>query len=330
MISFQIFALLVLCLVLIYATSIIIGAVKTIASASRLGTYGITAFILAISTSLPELVVSVVSSIEGNSSLILGNIIGSNIADISLVVGGAAIIGGSLVVKGVNTSRDIYLSGLAGLLPIFLVADGILSRADGVVLVVVYCIFVVTFLKNHHQSLVDAALRQSAFHRLLSSILRPRGKDGLIRFGFGVILLLTSSHFIVRLATSLALSTSLSSLFIGLFIVAVGTSLPELAFEIKAILSGHNKMALGDLLGSVVANSTLILGLASIVSPITLTHRGLIPYSLAIGAFSALYLGFIFFTRTKKRLDWWEGLILLTVYALFMFVEYHSGTSLLY
>lgn len=322
MMTYQITALILLCLGLIYSTSLIITAIKSLALKSRLGAYGITAFILAISTSLPELVVSVVAAIEGNTSLVLGNIIGSNIADLSLVIGGAAILGGSLAVTGSIISRDIYLTGAAGFLPIFLIADGTLSRPDGIVLLVIYMVMITTFLHSHHRSLAVHALSRSPMQRLFATIASGHGNGSLLKFILGVALLLTSSHFIVRLSSALAESTGLTTLFIGLFIVSVGTSLPELAFEIKAVLSGQVKMALGDLLGSVVANSTLILGLAAIIRPLTLTNRGLFPYSLAIGAFTLMYFIFIAFVKTKKRLDWWEGLILILVYIIFILLEF--------
>lgn len=316
-----------LCLILIGSTNLIVKAIKSLAGISRLGVYGITAFLLAISTSLPELVVSVVSSIEGNTSLILGNIIGSNIADLSLVIGGAAVLGGSLKVAGSIQSRDVILTGAAGLLPIFLIADGALSRADGVVLLTIYCMLATTFLRSHHRLVVQHAFSKSSVHRLLLSITRTRSQSSLFKFGLGVILLLVSSHFIVQIATQLALSTGLSSLFIGLFVVAVGTSLPEFAFEIRAVQSGQSDMALGDLLGSVVANSTLILGLSSLIRPMTLTSRGLLPYGFAIGIFVSIYLIFVLFVRTKKRLERWEGVILITLFLLFLIIEY-AGQSL--
>ena len=81
-------------------------------------------------------------------------------------------------------------------------------------------------------------------------------------------------------------------------------------------------MALGDLLGSVVANSTLILGLAAIIRPLTLTQQGLMPYGLAIGAFTLIYFAFISFVKTKKKLEWWEGLILILGYLLFALLEF--------
>ncbi len=322
MMIYQIVGLVLLCLGLIYSTSLIITSIKNLALKSRLGAYGITAFILAISTSLPELVVSIVASIEGNTSLVLGNIIGSNIADLSLVIGAAALLGGSLQVTGTILSRDIYLTGAAGFLPIFLIADGTLSRPDGIVLLVIYLVMITTFLRTHHRSLAQNALARSPLHRLLATITSSHSKGSLFKFIFGIGLLLLSSHYIVKLSTSLAQSSGLSALFIGLFIVSVGTSLPELAFEIKAVVNGQAKMALGDLLGSVVANSTLILGLAAIIRPLTLTHRGLIPYGLAIGAFTLIYFAFILFIKTKQKLQWWEGIILMLGYLIFALLEF--------
>lgn len=317
----QISALCLLCLTLIYATNLVVRSIKSLARNSGLGAFGITAFILAISTSLPELIVSVVASMEGKTSIILGNIIGSNIADLSLVIGGAAILGATLKVSGTILSRDIYLTGTAGFLPLLLIADNTLSRADGIVLLVIYIVMVATFLRTHQQSLASHALSISPFKRLLLTVTNGNGHHSVLKFVAGIALLLVSSHFIVQLATALALSTGLSTLFIGLFIVAIGTSLPELAFELKAISKGETKMALGDLLGSVVANSTLILGIAAIIRPLSLTHRGLLPYAMAITAFTVIYFVFIYFVRTKKKLEWWEGLVLIILYIIFILTE---------
>lgn len=324
MFTAQLASIFLLCLVLIYSTGLIVHSILALARTSRLGAYGITAFILAISTSLPELFVSIVASIEGNTSLVLGNIIGSNIADIGLVIGGAALVGGSLKVNNTIVNRDIFLAGAAGLLPIFLIADGTLSRADGIVLLVIYVIMVMTLLRSHQRSLMQSVLSPSPLKRLLSAVTGHNGHGSIAKFAIGVGLLLVSSHLIVRFSSALASSTGVSTLFIGLFIVAIGTSLPELAFELKAIAAGHTVMALGDLLGSVVANSTLILGVAALIRPLTLTPRGLLPYGTAIGVFTTLYIAFIFFVRSKKRLEWWEGLLLLSVYVLFIFIEYMS------
>lgn len=317
----QIIALSLLCLLLIYGTGLIVGSIKSIAKRSRLATFGITAFILAISTTLPELTVSLVASFEGKTSLVLGNIIGSNIANLSLVIAGAAILGKSLKITDSILNRDIYLTGAAGFLPLLLIADQTLSRADGVVLLVVYLVMIATFLKNHQQSVAKNTLSTPPFKRLLLLVRNGRDNTSIINLVFGVALMVGTSHFIVQLATALAISSGLSTIFIGLFIVAVGTSLPELAFSLKAIRSGQTQMALGDLLGSVVANSTFILGISAVIRPMTLTDKGLLPYGMAIAAFTIIYLVFIIFVRTKKRLDSWEGLILIAIYIVFILIE---------
>lgn len=317
----QVSLLVILCLSLIYSTSLIVSSLKTIAIRYHLSSYGLTAFILAISTSLPELMVGIVASIEGNATLVLGNVIGSNIADLSLVIGGAAIIGGALRVDGSILNRDLYLTGGASILPIFLILDHTLSRSDGLVLLVIYIIFVTTVLRPHHTHLARNALSTSHIKRLFLLVTHAKSQKSIIKFILGVIILLISSHFIVQLANLLASNSGLSPLFIGLFLVSVGTSLPELAFEWRAVSTGHTNMAMGDLLGSIVANSTLILGLAAVFRPLTLTNKGLIPYSLAIIVFVVMYIAFTIFVKSKRRLDWWEGLILILMFFIFLFFE---------
>lgn len=322
MILYQIIGLIFLCVCLIYSTGLIVNSIKNIAQKTRLKIFGLTAF-LAISTSLPELMVSIVAAFAGNTSLILGNIIGSNIANLSLVIGGAALIGGTLKVSGDILSRDIYLTGAAGFLPILLIADGTLSRPDGIVLLVIYLVMISTFLRVHNQNLVSHAIQISPMRRIFEVMKSKQGNSNLLKLLLGLGILLTSSHFIVQLSTSLAITTGLPTIFIGLFIVAVGTSLPELALEMKAIYKGQDKIALGNLLGSIVANSTLILGLSALIHPLTLTNRGLIPYALAIVAFTIIYFAFFYFVRTKKKLEWWEGLVLILGYAIFVYLEFN-------
>jgi Ca2+/Na+ antiporter len=136
--------------------------------------------------------------------------------------------------------------------------------------------------------------------RLLATITSGHGNGSLLKFCVGVGLLLTSSHFIVRLSSALADSTGLTTLFIGLFIVSIGTSLPELAFEIKAVLSGQVKMALGDLLGSVVANSTLILGLAAIIRP-SRSQSATLTLRPRHWRFTVSYFAFITFVKPSRN-----------------------------
>ena len=318
----QLLALLFFCLLLIKATESIVSAIKGLSRRMRIGGFGITAFILALATSLPELVVAITASLEGLPSIVLGNVLGSNIADISLVIGGAAIAAGKLRVTGADLKRDLYLVFGAAILPVLLIADHVLSSADGVVLLGVYAMFVVTVLRKHTREVGEHALSDSPAKRLLIAVTKRGGRTDAIKFALGVSTLLLSSHFIVQLAQGLALGLGVPVLIVGLFLVAIGTSLPELVFEMKAVTTGQVSMAFGDLLGSIVANATLILGVSALIAPIRLDN-GLDEYVSAIGAFVILYGLFVWFSRTKSRLTRWEGLILLMIY--FGFVVFEMG-----
>lgn len=318
----QVGLLLLFCLGLIKSTELIVASLKRLARRSRLGSFGITAFILALATSLPELVVGITASVEGLPSVVLGNVLGSNIADISLVIGGASIAAGSLRVVGEKIRRDLYLTFGAALLPMLLIADQVLSREDGLVLLVIYVILMSTFMRKHAKEVGQHVLEESPVRRLLLAVSHRGGRGDLGRLIIGVAVLLFSSHMIVQLSEAIATGLGLPVLLIGLFLVAIGTSLPELVFEMKAVVAGQTSMAFGDLLGSVVANSTLILGVAAVIAPIRLNGDGLLPYATAIAAFVVLYLTFVYFTRSKSRLERWEGMVLLLLYFGFVVLEF--------
>ena len=134
MIWLQLLLLIFFSLVLIKATDILTESLRGLAAVTKVGKFAITSLLLAFATSIPELVVGVTSALEGQSSLALGAIIGSNIADISLVIGGAALIGGSFSVVGEFLKIDIFSVFLAGVMPLMLLIDGRLSHVDGLIL----------------------------------------------------------------------------------------------------------------------------------------------------------------------------------------------------
>lgn len=317
----QVLLLLLFSFGLIKSTELIVAAIRRMVRRSKLGSFGVTAFVLALATSLPELVVGITASIEGLPEIVLGNVLGSNVANVSLVIGGAAIAGGKLRVAGETLKRDLYLVFGVAVLPLLLIADLILSRADGVVLLIVYVLFVTIVLKKHTRAIGKHVMEESAVKRVFLTVVKRGGRGDLVRFLVGVGGLLISSHMIVQLSKLIAIEMGLPVLIIGLFLVAIGTSLPELVFEMKAVVSGQVGMVWGDLLGSVVANATLVLGLSAVIAPMKLNGDGLAPYGMAIGAFVLLYSLFVYFARSKSRLERWEGIVLLLLYFGFVMVE---------
>ena len=304
---------------LIKATDLLIRSLNRLSRTLKIGTFAITSFLLAFATSLPELFVCVTSALEGRPKLALGVILGSNIANLSLVIGGAALFAGSVRVVGQFLKYDIFYTFLAGSLPLILLLDNRLSRIDGLILLLVYGMYNYTVLRGKvsHKELNEEGFITRILHRLAT-----RGTEKNLAWVFlGAALLVFSSDMIVRLASGVAASFNISIILIGLFLVAIGTSLPELSFEIKAIKNKKVGMVFGNLLGSVVANSTLIIGITVLVSPIKL-DEGLKVYLLATVAFLVIFNLFWFFVRTKKRLDRWEGAVLLVIYILFALIEF--------
>lgn len=309
------------CFILIKATDILVINLKSLSQATKLGEFAITSFLLALATSLPELFVGITAALEGKPNLSLGNVVGSNIANLSLVIGGAALIGGTVAVRGIFLRRDVFYAFLAGAAPMLLLFDKQLSRVDALILLVLYGFYNAWVFNERYREVVARDGQEPGFvHRLIRSLNHQGGKAELGWIFLGIALLLFSADMLVRIATKLAVVLNLPLLLIGLFLVAVGTSLPELAFSLRAIREKRAEMVFGDLLGSIVANGTLIIGLTCLISPVRI--RAFQEYLLATMAFVIIFGLFYLLIRTKKKLERWEGAILLLVYLLFVLLEF--------
>lgn len=321
MIVINLLLLLLFCFILIKAGDALIVGVDHLSKLSRLGKFTLSSMILALATTLPELVVSVTSALSGNSYIGLGTTIGSNIANISLIIGGAAVMGGSFSVAGEWLKIDIFSVFLAGALPLVLLLDNNLSRVDGLILLAIFLLYNYSVLRRrppgarHHSRLLKPMMSGSTLRAT---------ERWLLRLVLAAAALIFSAGMMVRLAVAIAQSLNVSVFLIGLFLVAVGTSLPELSLATESIRKKQVGMALGDLFGSVVANSTLILGLVALINPIRLTS-GWQEYALAAAAFGVVFLLFWGFIRSKKRLERWEGLVLIAAYLVFVMLEWSKN-----
>jgi cation:H+ antiporter len=320
-ILFYLFLIFGFSLLLIKATDIIIVNLKAFSQKTRLGQFAITTSLLALATSLPELIVCLTAALEGEQNLALGNIIGANIANLSLVIGGAAFFGGVVTVRGLFLRRDVFYTFLAGAAPMVLLFDKSLSRIDGLVLLALYGFYNTAVMRERNQQLAEAKGEEEGFIRHLIRRLNHQGTKKELGWLFlGVAFLLFSAEMIVNLAGIMAVTLNLPLLLIGLFVVSVGTTLPELTFSLKAIREHEPSMVFGNLLGSVVANGTLIIGLVALISPFRI--QAFDKYLLATLAFVTIFGFFYLFIRSKHRLERWEGIILFGVYLLFVLLEF--------
>ncbi len=156
--------------------------------------------------------------------------------------------------------------------------------------------------------------------RLIRKLKLRSGRRHLGWLFLGAALLIFSADIIVRMAIKIAFSLQIPLFWVGLFLVAVGTSLPELSFELAAVRKRQTDMVMGDLLGSVVANSTLILGVVCLIVPIKVAS--LYIYLTATMFFLAIFAFFYVFVRTKRRLERWEAGVLVFLYFVFILAEF--------
>ena len=309
--------------ILVKATDILIVNFGALSAKTKIRKFALTSLILGLATSLPELFVGLSASFAGKSILSLGNIMGANIANLSLVVGGAALIGGALRVEGVFLKKDVFYAFLAATAPMILLADKVLSRIDGLILLTLYVFYqIVIFSEKKHRQEFKKTQEMGVIHRLIRKMNHLETKKEIGWILLSIIVLLFSADFLVKVAMKLAVVLNLPLILIGLLIVSVGTTLPELVFGIKASKDKQSSMVFGNLSGSIVANATLIIGLVALISPIRI--QAFASYLLATMAFVIIFGLFYFFIRTKHRLDRWEGLALLLVYLVFVIMEFRG------
>jgi len=265
--------------------------------------------IVAFGTSSPELVVNTIAAFENHPDLTFGNVIGSNIVNLLLILGIAGIIT-PMIVQRNTVWKEIPLSFVAIIVLLFLVNDhlvfnnsqNILSRFDGIILLICFSFFIFyIFLQMKKE-------------KNLKSMESTISKTYLIWFFIiiGLASLIVGGKLIVNSAVKIATVFNISEKIISLTIIAIGTSLPELATSVVAALKNNKDLAIGNIIGSNIFNIFLILGISSLVRP--LSYRSDFNFDLNMLAGFTLLLFIAMFTGVKKKLDRWEALLLLLSY----------------
>ena len=268
--------------------------------------------IIAFGTSMPELVVNVLSAIKDNGDIALGNVVGSNISNILLVLGLAACVRG-IKVKRSTTWKEIPFSLLATIVLLVMASAAALNhnsafsilRSDGIVLLAFFSIFlfyIVQMTLQKHEVDKKEALEIKTLSTTKTILFICAGLVGLFLGG----------KWTVEGAVMIARWIGMSEYFISLTIIAVGTSLPELITTFVAAKKGNMDLAVGNIIGSNIFNIFWILGISAIISPI----------NIPLGAFTdiivlliATFLLFIFmFTKKKHELERWQGVVFVLLY----------------
>lgn len=302
------------CFILVQSGNLLVKALAKIAAFLRMSEFVVGFIIMAFATSIPELFVGITSAAAKNPALSLGNVIGANIIDLSLIVGIIILLGRGIKIKSKKTKKDaFYMVFIAALPMVLMVIGGTLSRIDGVILLVVFALYARRILKHGKRFKKEVEDRIGRKEIILTTLL----------FILSLALLFLSAEFVVDYATLLSLDLALPPMIVGLFVISIGTTLPELTFESKAVMKGHSEMSLGNLIGSVVANSTLVLGITSIICPITADI-----FLFSVSAIFMVIIAFLFatFVESGSKLYIKEGISLILLYVFFVIIEFYIKT----
>ena len=216
--------------------------------------------IVAFGTSLPELLVSIISSLQGYNDLALGNIVGSNISNIGLVLAISTFIFYYVLKTDISPAEDAnndsYVMLLAVLLLYFFATDKLISQIEGILFFSLYIIYIFWLYKRTKAEEVISEDSKTSYLFLVG----------------GLIALLIGAQLTVDSAVEIAIAVGIPEIVVGLSVVAVGTSLPELAGTISAARMGHKEIAVGNVIGSNIANIFLVMGVLSIINPISVEN----------------------------------------------------------
>jgi cation:H+ antiporter len=267
--------------------------------------------VIGFGTSAPELMVSVLAAGQGNPGLALGNAYGSNIANIGLILGLVALISPLAVHSGV-VRRELPLLGAATLLSALLMRGGVIGRLEGGLLVLLLVAFIVVSIVRARRDAGDPLAADTAE----SLEVHPMSlRAGLAWTGVGLLLLVISSRLLVWGAVAIAQGFGVSDLIIGLTVVAVGTSLPELASSISALRRGEHDLVLGNVVGSNLFNTLGVVGLAALIAPIEVDREVLSRDWMVMALMTLLMAVFALGWRGRPgRINRLEGALLLSMF----------------
>jgi len=307
--------------ILIRSGVYIVRSLIELAHFLRISEFTLSFILMAFATTLPEFAIGLNSAFSGQPLISLGNILGANILNLSLTLGLVALISGQLLIshkpKEIAASHH-WLTLFLGMAPIILLVDLKLSRLDGIILILLFLIYLARLIRLREVLHNGKSFWLSQFHHPVGLEIKNFFKNLLI-FVVAVGFLLFSASIIIKSSQAISLKTGMSQLLVGVFIVALGTTLPELAFGLRAAFRQHAELSLGNLFGATALNSTWILGIVALISPIEV--KASIPFLIsAITMILVLFLANLFL-QTRNAISRKEGLVLVLIYLLFIAIQ---------
>lgn len=291
--------------VLIGAGRASISSSMGIARILHISEFAVGFILVAVATSIPEFFVSSLSSLYGNPGIALGNVIGSNIADIALILGITGLLG-VVTFKPKSAKENAEILFIISFIPLVLMGRGSLGVFSGLALLLIFVFYVYFLAKRSYK--YDSRAAKSTLPQVLTTY---------SKFFGSIVAIVISADIVVRSGAAIATAVGVSDAFIGLTLIALGTSLPELTVNLSALRQKRLGLAVGNILGSCVTNLTLVLGTAALINPLSID-------AAVFGTSMTFLLGitlFLWYQMHKGGITKTGAVAMVLSYILFILVE---------
>lgn len=315
MVFVELITLVIFIFILSKSSSVVVENAEKLAVFFGVSTLAVGMLLIAVATSLPELAVSVASSTAQEGAIAAGNVFGSNIANVLLVLGTGAFLYGFRVGRGMLEGLALVLL-LTTVISVYIVYHSLiggnaLGFVEGALLLLLAAWYAFRMLSRKK-------VEREAAEKPVG---RREGLQAFLFFVAGIIVVIISSNFVVDSAVKLAEIAGLSKSFIGATLIALGTSLPELSIDLQAIRRKQFGLALGDAIGSNMANITLVLGAAAAINPIVVQLE---VFAAALLFAVVANMVFLYIAAVKGKFKRKDGLLLLALYLVYLVVIFYA------
>ena len=300
---------------IIFGATLLTDGSVALAARFKVSEFVVGLTIVAIGTSMPEFVVSFLSALSGSGEMAIGNIVGSNVFNVYAILGVCAVVAPVLFTRS-NLRSDIPVCILASVALFGVtVCDNVIARWEGALLLLIYVLMLIYSIRQGKEQGADVA-QQDGAEEAQGAKPMPLWRIPVWILG-GLALLIYGGQLCVDSATQIARSLGVSEATIAITLIAGGTSLPELAASLVSLVKGRGSLALGNVLGSNIANILLILGTCSLITPLSMGNVNMLDIAIAVSAPIAVFIaGYII---GDKRITRPEGVVFLLIYAVYVY-----------
>jgi len=293
-------------IILAKSADLVVYSISDYARKLGISDYLIGFLIVSIGTAIPELTASLTGAFINQGEIVLGTVLGANLFEIPLL----GII--LLITKRIKTRQNIggsapIITFFIIILPILLIIDGVLSKPDGAILLIAFFMYIARLW--HGEGQLGRMKKNVKFENVW--------RDTLI-FGISLAALLLSAKYLVLSSIQISTLLNISPYIIGLIVIGIGASTPELTIQIRSVFKHRENIAFGNVLGSLVANSALVLGIVAIIKPITINPSTIIMTAI----FSIAGILYALIIMGKQKVTWRDGVVLISFYILFLLAEF--------